>query len=653
MLQFFRKNPYSLTKRVVLVLLGVVLTFFFGVGTYFARVRPVATVNCRTLLFGLVYLPGCQRIMPDEIDREAAQIRRVLQGRYGENASQMLQGINLRQMALEELIEQALITGMAKKLGLGISDHDLARTIESQAEFQNDGHFDVTRYNQVVRTYLDVEPAEFEQQTRDQMLVDTLRLMIAEAVKVSRDEARREFNRFGEKLSLAYIAFSYANFADGIKPSEQQLTSFYANNKDAFRQPELVKIGFIRYDPTALVGTATPSVSEIQDYYERNLKTVFTHPEQARARHILIQVAPDATAQQKTAAKTEADDLLRKLKAGTNFDDLAKRYSDDPGTKDNGGDLGYFKHGEMLKQIDDAVFKLKPGQLEIVRTSLGYHVIRLDDVKPAHIDTIEEARPKIIAALKEKSGSELARQYMDQDLTAALQGRALQDIANKRGLVAVETPYFGANASIKGAEDDPKLAAAAFKLQNGEIQAIKNGAVPYLVKLLDRKNARLPPFAEVRKDVRQMFIRNSAEAKAHEAASAVLKQIKSASDFDTVAAANHLEIRFTGEFPRAGRSVPEIGDFPQATEAAVMVPTLPGIIDKVLENQGTSFIFKVINRIPPTDEEWKREESAFVDRLLEQRRKNSWVNFVTDLKRRASINVNSDLLGASSENLPT
>jgi peptidyl-prolyl cis-trans isomerase D len=653
MLQVFRRNPYSLTKRVVLVLLGVVLTFFFGASAYFARVRPVATINCRSLLFGLITLPGCQRILPDEIDREAGELRRLLQNRYGENAAQMLQGVNLRQMALEELIEQTLIKQEATRLGLRVSDRDLAHMIESQAQFQVGGRFDVQRYNQVVHTYLEVEPAAFEEQTRDRMLVDTLRLMVSNAVQLSPDEARREFNRFGEKLSLAYIAFPYSNFTAGIDANEQQLDKFYRNNKDEFRKPELIKIVFVRYDPAALAGSQSPSQSDIQDYYQRNVNTEFTHPEEARAHHILIRVPPDASAQQQAAAKTQADDILQKLKAGADFGSLAKQYSDDPGTKDNGGDLGNFKRGEMLKALDDAVFKLKPGQVEEVRTSLGYHVIRVDNIKPAHTDMVEEVRSKIIAALKQKAGTDIAHQDMDQDLTAALEGRELKEVAKKRGLVAVETPYFAANASIKGAEDDPKLPQEAFKLQTGEVHTITNGSVPYLVKLVDRKPARLPPFAEVRNDVRQMFVRVTAEAKANGAAQTTLNQIKAASDFDTVAAANHLQVRFTGEFPRASRSVPEIGEFPEATEAAASVPTLPGMIDRILENAGNSFIFKVMSRTPPSDQEWKNEGSAFSAQMLEQRRRNVWVNFVSDLKRQAPIRINTDTLGEASENSPT
>jgi peptidyl-prolyl cis-trans isomerase D len=652
MLQVFRRNPYSLTKRIVLVLLGVVLTFFFGASAYFARVKPVAMINCRTLLFGLITLPGCQRILPDEIDREAGEIRRILQNRYGENAPPMLQGVNLRQMALEELIEQALIKQEAARLGLKVSDRDLAQMIESQAQFQVGGRFDVQRYNQVVHTYLEVEPAAFEEQTRDRMLVDTLRLMVSNAVQLSPDEARREFNRFGEKLSLAYIAFPYSNFTADVNPSEQQLAKFYRDHKDEFRKPELIKIVFVRYDPTALAGSEAPSHSDIQDYYERNLTKEFTHPEEARAHHILIQIPPDAITQQKAAAEAEADDILRKLGSGGDFGSLAKQYSDDPGTKDNGGDLGYFKRGQMLKALDDAVFKLKPRQAAVVQTSLGYHVIRVDDIKQAHTDTVEEVQPKIIAALKQKAGTDIAHQDMDQDLTAALQGRELKDVAKKRGLVAVETPYFAANASIKGAEDDPKLAPAAFKLESGETHAISNGPVPYLVKLVDRKPARLPPFTAVRNDVRQMFVRVTAEAKANGAAQTTLKQIKSASDFDTVASASHLQVRFTGEFPRASRSLPEIGEFAEATEAAASVPTLPGVIDRILENAGNSFIFKVMSRTPPSDQEWKTEGPTFTAQLLEQRRRNAWANFVTGLKSQAPIRINADMLGGPSENSP-
>jgi hypothetical protein len=140
-------------------------------------------------------------------------------------------------------------------------------------------------------------------------------------------------------------------------------------------------------------------------------------------------------------------------------------------------------------------------------------------------------------------------------------------------------------------------------------------------------------------------VRVTAESKANEAATAILKQIKTASDFNVVAAENHLQVRATGDFPRASRSVPGVGSVPEATEGAAAAPTLPGVIDRVIESGGNSYIFEAISRTPPTEEEWKSEGPAFTEQLLERRRAAAWLTFVNELKARAQIVVHSDEIG--------
>jgi peptidyl-prolyl cis-trans isomerase D len=632
MLQAFRKHAYSWTIRVLLLILGGIFTFFFGgLGSYFTRVRPVATVDG-------------QRILPDQIDQEVIKVRNSITNRYGQNAGTMLEGLNLRQIAVDQLIQQILITKEAHRLGLQISDENLEKVIESQTAFQLGGRFDVLQYQNILRSN-DLEPADYERDTRDQILTDTLRLMITDAVQMSASEARDEFNQFNEKLSLAYIEIPYANFTTGIQPTDKELSKFYQENQDLFREPERAKIVFIRYDPAAVVGKTPPSDEAIEEYYQRNLETTFTHPREVRARHILISVPPDATPAQRTAARAKADKILQEFKAGGDFAKLAKQYSDDPGTRDNGGDLGSFRRGEMVKPFEDAAFKLQPGQMDIVESQFGYHIIQVESVSPAHTDTLQEARPKIVTALKLKEGDEVARQDADQDVAAALVGRSLDELAKKRGLVAVETPYFTQNETLKGAEDNPKLAQAAFALKPGQVRPMTNGPVPFLVKVLDHKAARIPPLNEIKDLVRQTLVRVTAESKANEAATAMLKQIKTAADFGAVAVENHLQVKTTGDFPRSSRTVPGVGTAPQATEGAAAVPTLPGVIDRVIESGGNSFIFEAISRTPPSEEQWKSEGPAFTEQLLERRRAAAWLTFVGELKGRAQIVVNSDELG--------
>jgi peptidyl-prolyl cis-trans isomerase D len=650
MLQVFRRHSYSWGTRILLLLLGGVFALFFGswgAASYFTRVRPAAQVGCYTY-FHLFTMPGCQTITPEQIDNATIDLRREIQNMYGQQSAQVLQSANLRQMALEQLIEQILINREAERLGLRISDDELARAIGSQTAFQVDGHFNLQKYDEILRQN-DLEPATFESKTRERVLAETMRQMITQAVQVSKNEARNEFNRFGEKLSLAYIEFAYMDFSGNVNPARQQLVKYYNDNRDQFREPERIKMEFIRYDPAVLGANQTPSPEDIEANYERNLNTQFTHPEQVRARHILIALPPDASPAQQAAAKARAEEVLQKVKSGGDFAKLAQQYSDDPGTKDRGGELGYFARGEMVKPFEDAAFKLSPGQLTVIRSPYGYHVLQLEEIKKARQETLEEARPKIIAGIKQKMGSDLARQDVEQDLAAALEGRDLKQLAQKRGLGAAQTPYLAVDQTVKGAESEPKLLAEVFKFDKGEVRAITDTSTPFLVKLLDRTSSQIPPFSKIEDKVRAALVRQKAQQLAAAAAQAAVKEIGGAANLTSAAAANNLQVHTTGEFSRASREVPGIGQFPEATEAAAMAPKVPMILDRVLQNGGNSFIFEVLGRRPPTEQEWQAQGPTFTQQLLQQRRASAWMNFINDLKLATPISINPDLVGQSSQ----
>jgi hypothetical protein len=180
------------------------------------------------------------------------------------------------------------------------------------------------------------------------------------------------------------------------------------------------------------------------------------------------------------------------------------------------------------------------------------------------------------------------------------------------------------------------------------VKAVTNGPAPFLVNVIKKEPSRIPPLNEITDKVRLALVRMTAESKARDAATAVLKQIKTPNDFEAIASTHHLQIRQTGDFPRATREVPGIGSIPGVTEAASALPSVPGIVDKVMENEGNSFIFKLEKRTPPSDDEWKAEGPAFTHQLLEQKRAAEWLAFVNEMKRQAYITVNPDVLGTSS-----
>ncbi|MGD0120591.1 MAG: SurA N-terminal domain-containing protein, partial [Candidatus Binatus sp.] len=558
MLEGIRRYQYSWQVKATFTFLALIMAFWgFGGGGLFSAIHPIAIVNGR-------------QILPDQVDREATQLRETVQQMYGASAQAVLKSVNIRQEAVQRLIEGQLIGEEARHLGINISDAALQDKISKEQVFQRDGQFDFDTYQEVLRDN-NLLPAEYEADERDRMISDTLRSMIDSGVIVSDDEARHAYNLANEKIGLRYVEVSYADYVAKISPTESQIADYYKGNAERFREPERIKFAYVHYEPLVLAAKYTPPDKEIQDYYNRYADTRFKHTEQVHARHILIMVEAGATDKEKAAAKAKALDVLKQAQAGADFTKLAAKYSDDPSNKLQGGDLGTFGRGQMIKPFEDAVFAMKPGQITMVETHYGFHVVKLDAYQPAHSDTLAEAKPKIIEELRTQAGAKLGREAAQED----------------------------------GIEQDRELMAAAFKLDAGQVALVPEKGSPYVIKLVVRVPSRIPPLKEIEPQVRDALIRSMAEADASHQAQKILATIKSSADFDKAAISNNLEIKTVDPFTRADHKVPGIGEFPEVTDAAAAVPVIPGVIDHAMETGGNSYLFEVISRTEPTDAEWQ------------------------------------------------
>jgi peptidyl-prolyl cis-trans isomerase D len=637
MLDLMRKHAYSwLTRAVVIALIGVFA--FWGVSTgMFTRIKPVATVN------------GHQ-ILTKDVDQQAQQLRRRLEQIYGADAAAAMARYNVRELALEQLIDQQLVLDEAKRLGLRISDAALEQMIEAQTAFQVDGRFDVAIYQTALRGQ-NMRPADFESEVRLEMLQQLMQRMVTQTVQISDAEMHQIYDQRNLKLAMSYVEIAYKDFESTITPIGKQIADFFQAHLEQFREPERISFDFIRYDPDRLAAKVNPSDKEIQNYYNRQRDSALTHPEQVRARHILIAVAPDATPAQKAAAKAKADELLKQIKAGADFGKLARQFSDDPGTKNSGGDLGYFGQTEMVKPFADAAFGMKAGEMTVAQTQFGYHVIQVEDHKLAHVDTLDQARPQIVETLRHRAGAELAHQAIDQDLGDALNGKGLQELANKRGLDLVKTPLLAASERTPEIPDQT-LVQETFKLNPNEVRVVNGHDAQYVVKLIERKASYLPKLAEVEAKVRAAVVRQMAEAKAREQATALLKQVKDPASLAAAASAAKLAVHTTGYFSRADGTIPGIGEFHEAVQAASLLSATPAVISRPLTLDGNAYIFEVTSRTPPTDDQWKAAKAAFKDQLLKQRQAQAWESFVQELRARGRIFVRPELAGEQGSETP-
>lgn len=633
MLNAMRKHAYSWGIRIILGLIVVVFAFW-GVGSgFFNQVHPVATVDGN-------------KILADEVQRQAEVMRRSFQNMYGPQAIELLKHINIREQALEQIINQRLVDREANRLGLRVSNEDLRSTIAAERAFQVGGQFDVQTYEAVLGEN-NLTPAEFESLRRTELTMKLLRDMVTQAVVLSDAQMRQAYDQRNEQIAVAYLEVPSADFTGQIHPTAQQVQKFYSDNGNMFREPERVKVDYILYDPIKLGEKVVPTDKEIAAFYKAKFNTLFSHPERVRAQHILIAVTPDASAKSRQEAKAKAENVLAQLKKGADFAKLAAQNSDDPGSRDHGGDLGFFQRGQMIKPFEDAAFSLKPGQISgVVETRFGYHIIKVNEVTPARTDTVEQAKPRIVEMLRARAGQRSAVAAQRQDLATALGGAKLKDLADKRGLDVVTTPMFAQGEPIPKIERNPDFMSTVFKLGKGEVAAVNGRDTGlFLVQLVDRDPAHIPPLKQIEDRVRDALTRREAEDQARQRADALMKQIKNAADFNKVAEANHLAVHKTAPFDRSSNNVPTIGDFPEVAQAVGSIAPVPGVVPRVMVQSGNYYIVELLSRQSPSADEWQKAAPRFKDELLESVRSQTWENFINGLKRTASISIDPNALG--------
>jgi peptidyl-prolyl cis-trans isomerase D len=306
------------------------------------------------------------------------------------------------QMVLRQMINTELLAQAAHRHGIEASDAELRKVIHNDPNFQKDGKFDYATYEMVVRDYLKKSAPQFEADLRRQLTAGKMLDLVANGATVSDDEVKARFLKEGDKAKATYVRFLPSMFADQVPAPK----------------PDDVK------------AWAAAHQKEIEAYYKDN-QFLYHQPEKVKARHILVKVDKDAPGSEKDAAKKKAEQIRADISAGKiDFAAAAKQYSDDPGSKSQGGELGFNEKGAWVKEFSDAAFGLKPGEIsQPVETQFGFHLIQAEEKKPAEDKKLDDVKGEIaLSLLKKEKAQAIARKQADEALAKAKAGKALTDL---------------------------------------------------------------------------------------------------------------------------------------------------------------------------------------------------------------------------------
>jgi peptidyl-prolyl cis-trans isomerase D len=606
--------------------LGIVVVMF--VLLYIPSfLRPPDTVAASDAIATI----GGRKVLVSTFQRAYGQQAQAMRSAYGDAFNeQMLQQFGLGQRILEQLINDEAVLIEAERLGIRVSDGELRQRIITFPAFQQDGQFiGSERYRQLLASQRPpILPDQFEADIRRQILSEKLQALVTGWVHVDDAEVEREYRKRNEKVKLELAVFTAENFKKTIQPTDAELKAQFDKDPETYRLPEKRRVRFLAVDGAALKARQTASQQEIEDLYRRN-QAMYSTPEQVRASHILFKTG---AGKDEAAVRKQAEAVLAQIKKGGDFAALAKQHSEDEASKAAGGDMDYFGRGAMVKEFDEAVWKLEPGQItqELVKTEYGFHIIKVADKRAAMTRTVADVRAQLEDQVKtEKAQAEAARK--SDEIAAEIKSPAdLDRVAREESLAVGDSGLFSREEPLAGLGFAPVVAAKAFELEPNKVsEKLSTGQGFAWIVVTEIKPAALPTLDQVRDKVRDDVIRVKAVDVARQRAETMAKAARG--NFAAAAKAAGVEVKTT-ELITRGSALPEIG-VNQAVEDAVFA-LKPGDTSAPISTDNAVIVAKLVERQDVKPEEMATGKAAVADDLRQQRQSQFFGAYMAKAKEK-------------------
>ena len=569
----------------------------------------------------------------------------LAQQRYPDNP--MILGL-FEQRVGQQLIQQQILLDEANKLGIRATSDDVRQYLQTgaagQVLFPGGKFIGEDQYAAMIANRFNLSVAEFEDDVKDDIVIRRLEAFITGGVSVGDQQVRDDYRKGAIKIKFDYAVISSDDIRKGINPSDSDLEAFFKKNAPRYATAvaEERKITYFAFTPNDLPGgVPQPTQAEIQAYFNAH-QSEYSTPEQARSRHILITVPAGADAKTDAAAKAKAEDILKQIKAGANFADLAKQYSDDPGSKNSGGELPFAQHGTMVPEFDKAIFSQKIGDTEIVKSQFGYHIVQVEERKAAHAQDISEVLPTIQATLIRQKAAAAEEAYARALATEA--GKSgMQNTAAIHHLEVVTTPMVGRQGVISALPDGAQMLAKAFEAkQSDPPQSASTGEGYAIFQVTGIQPAHAPTFADwkthVLDDYRNEQVQQLLAAKTKE----LDDKAKASGDLAKAAKEMGATVK-TSDLVGPDGQVPDLGQVAQV--APQLMDLSVGATSGPISTERNGIVAKILDRQEPSAEEIAKNFDQTRDQLLEQRRSDAFNVFMSgimaDYKKNNRIRVNA------------
>jgi peptidyl-prolyl cis-trans isomerase D len=564
----------------------------------------------------------------------AAEVRQQLSDTLrGGQVPDMLKGYYTRQI-MEQLVSRKAIEYEAKRLGVRASDQELADRIRRilPSVYNGDTFVGRDQYAAEVQARTQMTVSAFEDVVRQSLVLEKIRKLVTDGISVGPSELQDEFKYKNEKVKLDYAFIKPEDLEAKITPDEAEIKAAYEKNRSKYQVPEKRAVRYGLVDLTQLRQSAQVSDADLKAQYQQNIQQ-YEVPNRVHAEHILLMTVGKTDAEIEEIHQ-KAEDVLKQAKKGTNFEDLAKKYSEDPGSKDKGGDLGWLMQGQTVPEFEKTAFGLEKGKIsDLVKTQYGFHIIKVLDKETAHTKPFEEVKDSIRTPLLLTKTDKLASDEADQLSVAIRRSNkvSLDELAKQFHLSLGETRPVTATDPILELGNSKEAKDAIFRLRQDELSLPIRTDRGYLVLSVKQIQPAHPGSLE---EVRDKIVTELKQQKSTELARTkaedLAKRIKGGEKFEAAAKSLGLEAKSSDLFARNG----SISGAVSGKQVSAAFQLKPGDVGAPLNLGANWFVYRVAEKQEPNPADFEKQKKELTDQVLQTKRTVAFDAFRTSLEAR-------------------
>ena len=648
MIRFLQtEGPFKkivLSGLLLLICAAMVIAFVPGIGSNDSLSKP-----------GVVAKVDGEDITSEEVRETARGMLQQQGAQLGANAALLLPFF--AQRAADQLVDRQALVAEAQHLGFKATPQEIKDELQhgrySEIFFPGGNFIGQAEYETLLQQH-NLTPTIFEDSVGKEILISKLQALITGSASVSDAAVRQEFDKQNTKVKFEYAVLKQDDIKKGLHPTTEELKAYYDSHLKTYANsiPEKRKVKYVQIDLSKIASGVQVTQDELQSYYNQH-RDQYRVPEQAKVSHILIKTplpGPDGKVDEKGVAEAQkrAEDILKQLKAGANFEELAKKYSEDPGSAKEGGSLGWIGKGRTVPEFEKAAFSQPIGKVgDLVKSSYGFHIIRVDARQDAHMKTLDEVKDQIEPILKQQKAQQIAQKQAD-DLLQLAKTKGLDAAAAAKGLPVVTSDFFSRKDMVPGLGPSPQFMDAVFTTAEKSPPEMAPTTQGFAVfDLLAVKPQSTPTFDEIRSRVEEEFKNERSSVLLSQKTQELSDRAKAEHDLKKAAKELGATIK-TSEFVAPDGQVPDIGSM--TGQAAVAFNMKPGDISGPITSGSNGVVIDVTDVQAPSEADFAAKRDQIRDNLLQAKEQELFGLFVTNLREQmeksGKIKINQDELKA-------